>query len=145
MLYIYSKYHLNGFSICILFQYFLCVKYNLRTNIITEIRLYSLQPKILELYTVTKNKTRSWLRLRSWTPYCQIQGEIEESGENHDTFGYCINQIPYDYTVEMRNWFKGIDLTESVSDETGRKEESRPSPKKRNAKKHNGCLRRLNK
>ena len=28
-------------------------------------------------------KTGSWLWLRSWTPYCQIQTEIEESGENH--------------------------------------------------------------
>ena len=35
--------------------------------------LYSLQPKIEKLYTVSKNKTRSWLWLRSWTPYCQIQ------------------------------------------------------------------------
>ena len=32
---------------------------------------------------VSKNKTRSWLWLRSWTPYCQIQTEIEESRENH--------------------------------------------------------------
>ena len=30
-----------------------------------------------------KNKTRSWLWLRSWTPYCQSQTEIEESRENH--------------------------------------------------------------
>ena len=30
-----------------------------------------------------KNKTGSWLWLRSWTPYCQIQTEIEESRENH--------------------------------------------------------------
>ena len=35
--------------------------------------LYSLQPKLETLYTVSKNKTRSWLWLRSWTPYCQIQ------------------------------------------------------------------------
>ena len=35
--------------------------------------LYSLQPKIEKLYTVNKNKTRSWLWLRSWNPYCQIQ------------------------------------------------------------------------
>ena len=34
--------------------------------------LYSLQPKIEKLCTVSKNKTRSWLWLRSWTPYCQI-------------------------------------------------------------------------
>ena len=35
--------------------------------------LYSLQLKMEKLYTVSKNKTRSWLWLRSWTPYCQIQ------------------------------------------------------------------------
>ena len=35
--------------------------------------LYSLQPKMEKLYTVSKNNTRSWLWLRSWTPYCQIQ------------------------------------------------------------------------
>ena len=34
--------------------------------------LYSLQPKMEKLYTVSKNKTGSWLWLRSWTPYCQI-------------------------------------------------------------------------
>ena len=45
--------------------------------------LYSLQPKMEKLYTVSKNKTGSWLWLRSWTPYCQIQTEIEESEENH--------------------------------------------------------------
>ena len=45
--------------------------------------LYSLQPKMEKLYTFSKNKTRSWLWLRPWTPYCQIQTEIEESRENH--------------------------------------------------------------
>ena len=35
--------------------------------------LYSLQPKMEKLYTVSKNKTRSCPWLRSWTPYCQIQ------------------------------------------------------------------------
>ena len=35
--------------------------------------LYSLQPKMEKLYTVSKIKTRSWLWLRPWTPYCQIQ------------------------------------------------------------------------
>ena len=45
--------------------------------------LYSLQSKMKKLYTVSKNRTGSWLWLESWTPYCQIQTEIEESGENH--------------------------------------------------------------
>ena len=35
--------------------------------------LYSLQPKMEKLHTVSKNKTKSWLWLRPWTPYCQIQ------------------------------------------------------------------------
>ena len=34
--------------------------------------LYSLQPKMEKLYTVSK-KNRNWLWLRSWTPHCQIQ------------------------------------------------------------------------
>ena len=47
--------------------------------------LYSLQLKMEKLYTGSKNKTGSWLWLRSWTPYCQIQTSLEESGENHWT------------------------------------------------------------
>ena len=35
--------------------------------------LYSLQPKMEKLYTVSKNKIGSWLWLGSWTHYCQIQ------------------------------------------------------------------------
>ena len=35
--------------------------------------LYSLQPKMEKLYTVSENKTGSWLWLRSWTPYWQIK------------------------------------------------------------------------
>ena len=59
---------------------------------------------------VSKNKTGSWLWLRSWTPYCQIQTQIEESRETTRPFRYDLNQIPYDYTVEVRNRFKGLDL-----------------------------------
>ena len=44
--------------------------------------LYLLQPKMEKLYTVSKNKTGSWLWLGSWTPYCHIQTEIEECKKN---------------------------------------------------------------
>ena len=44
-----------------------------RWSILKSDWLYSLQPRMEKLYTVSKNKTRSWLWLRSWTPYCQIQ------------------------------------------------------------------------
>ena len=32
-------------------------------------------------------------------------------------FWYDLNQIPYDYTVEVRNRFKGLDLIDGVPDE----------------------------
>ena len=73
--------------------------------------------KMEKLYTVNKNKTRSWLWLRSWTPYYQIQTQIEECGKTARPFRYDLNQIPYDYTVEVRNRFKGLDLTDRVPDE----------------------------
>ena len=33
------------------------------------------------------------------------------------SFRYDLNQIPYDYTVEVRNRFKGLDLIDRVLDE----------------------------
>ena len=56
-------------------------------------------------------------------------------------FRYDLNQIPYDYTVEVRNRFKGLDLSYGMRFVTlYRRQGSRPSPWKRNAKKQNGCL-----
>ena len=63
-------------------------------------------------------------------------------------FWYDLNQIPYDYTVEVRNRFKGLDLIECLMNcglrfmTLRRRRGSRPSPRKRNAKKQNDCLRR---
>ena len=62
---------------------------------------------------------------------------------------YDLNQIPYDYTVEVTNRFKGLDLIDRVPKNYGwrfvtlyRRQGSRPSPRKRNAERQNGCLRR---
>ena len=38
-------------------------------------------------------------------------------GKTTRPFRYDLNQIPYDYTVEVRNGFKGLDLIDKVSDE----------------------------
>ena len=70
-----------------------------------------------KLYTVSKNKTKGWLWLKSWTPYCQIQTYIEESKENHQTIQAWPNQLPHDYTVEVTNRFKGLDLIDTVPEE----------------------------
>ena len=62
-------------------------------------------------------------------------------------FRYDLNQISYDYAVEVRNRFKGLDLTDTVPDElwmeihdTVQETGIKTTPWKRNAKKQNGCL-----
>ena len=67
--------------------------------------------------------------------------KLKKVGKTTRPFRYDPNQIPYDYTVEVRNRFKGLDLIDRVPDVTlYRRQGSRPSPWKRNAKKQNGCL-----
>ena len=79
--------------------------------------LYSLQPKMEKLYTVCKNKTRSWLWLRSWTPCCKIRLKLKKAGKTARPFRYDLNQIPYEYTVEVRNRLKGLGLIDREPDE----------------------------
>ena len=42
---------------------------------------------------------------------------MKKVGKITRTFRYDLNQIPYDYTVEVRNRFKGLDLIDRVPDE----------------------------
>ena len=42
---------------------------------------------------------------------------MKKVGETSRPFRYGLNQIPYDYTVEVRNRFKGLDLIDRVPDE----------------------------
>ena len=42
---------------------------------------------------------------------------MKKVGETTRPFRYDINHIPYDYTVEMRNRFKGLDLIDRMPDE----------------------------
>ena len=75
--------------------------------------------------------------------------KLKKVGKTTRPSRYDLNQILDDYTVEVRNRFKGLDLTDRVPDElwtevrdivqeTGIK----TIPWKRNEKKQNGCLRR---
>ena len=43
--------------------------------------------------------------------------ELKKVGKTTRPFRYDLNQIPYDYTVEVRNRFKGLDLIDRVPDE----------------------------
>ena len=74
--------------------------------------------------------------------------KLNKIGKTIRSFRYDLNQIPYDYTVEVTNRFKGSDLIDRVPEElwtevhdTVQETGFRPSPRKRNAKRQNGCLR----
>ena len=43
--------------------------------------------------------------------------KLKKVGRTTRPFSYDLNQIPYDYTVEVRNRFKGLDLIDRVPDE----------------------------
>ena len=43
--------------------------------------------------------------------------KLKKVGKTTRAFRYDLNQIPYDYTVKVRNRFKGLDLTDRVPDE----------------------------
>ena len=65
-------------------------------------------------------------------------------------FRYELNQIHYDYTVEVRNRFKGLDLIDRVPDELWievhdivQEAGSKIIPKKKKCKKQSGFLKRL--
>ena len=70
---------------------------------------------------------------------------MKKVGKSTRPFRYDLNQIPYDYTVEVKN--RLLDLIR-VSEELWMDvhdivQEARPAPRKRNAKRQTGCLRRL--
>ena len=43
--------------------------------------------------------------------------KLKKVGKTIRPFRYDLNKIPYDYTVEVRNRFKGLDLIDKVPDE----------------------------
>ena len=59
---------------------------------------------------------------------------MKKVGKTARPFSYDLNQIPYDYTVEVTNRFKGLDLIECLMNcgqrfvTLYRRQESRPSP-----------------
>ena len=75
--------------------------------------------------------------------------KLKKVGKTTRPFRYDLNQIPYDYTVEVRNRFKGLDLIDRVPDElwmevhdTVQEGGLKTLPKKKKCKRQNGCLRR---
>ena len=69
-----------------------------------------------KLYTVSKNKTRSCGTDHELL-IAKFRLKLKKVGKTNRPFRYDLNQIPYDYTVEGRNRFKGLDLIDRVPDE----------------------------
>ena len=72
---------------------------------------------------------------------------MKKVGKTTRPFRYDQNKIPYDYTVDVRNRFKGLDLIDRVPDELWTEVHDivqetaiKTIPKKKKCKKANGCL-----
>ena len=76
----------------------------------------------------------------------KFRHKLKNVGKTTRPFRYDLNKIPYDYTVEVRTRFKGLDLIECLMNcgwrfmTLYRRQGSRPSPWKRNTRRQNGCL-----
>ena len=82
----------------------------------TEIRLIIfLQPKMEKLYTVSK-KTRLGADCGSDHELliAKFRHKLKKVGKTTRPFRYDLNKIPYDYTVEVTNRFKGLALIECL-------------------------------
>ena len=73
--------------------------------------------------------------------------KLKKVGKTTRPCRYGLNQIPYDYTIEVTNRLNGLDLIDRVPEELWMEVHDilqeagiRPSPRKRNAQKQNGCL-----
>ena len=104
---------------------------------------------------ISKNKTSAKTRLGADCGsdhellIAKFRLKLKEVGITTGPFRYDLNQIPYDYTVKLTNRFKGLDLIAECLKNHGwrfmtlyRRQGLRPSLRKRNVKKQNGCLRK---
>ena len=101
-----------------------------------------------KLYTVSKNRSGVDCGSDHEFLIAKFRLKLKKVGKTTRTFRYDLNQIPYDHIVEVRNRFKGLDLIDCLMNygwkfvTLYKRQGSRRPPRKRNAKRQNGCLRR---
>ena len=86
-----------------------------RWSILKSNRLYSLQPKTEKLYTVTK--TRTGVDWGSDHEHLIAKFRLKLKNVRKRPFKYDLNQISYDYTLEVTNRSKTSDLIDGVPEE----------------------------
>ena len=70
-----------------------------------------------KLYTVSKNKTGADCGSDHELLIAKFRLKLKKVGKTTRPFRYDLNQIPYVYTAEVTNRFKGLDLIDRVPDE----------------------------
>ena len=70
-----------------------------------------------KLYTVNKTRPGADCGSDHELLIAKFRLKLKKVGKTTSPFRYDLNQIPYDYTVEVRNRFKGLDLIDRVPDE----------------------------
>ena len=70
-----------------------------------------------KLYTVRKTRLGADCGSDHELLIAKIRRKLKKVGRTTRPFKYDLNQIPYDYTVEVRNRFKGLDLIDRVPEE----------------------------
>ena len=68
-------------------------------------------------YTVTKTRPGADCGSDHELLFAKFRFKLKKVGKNTRPFRFDLNQIPYDYTVEVRNRFKGLDLIDRVPDD----------------------------
>ena len=88
----------------------------------TEITLMIfLQPKMEKLYTVSEKRPGADCGSDHELLVVKFRLKLKKVGKTTRPFRYDLNQIPYDYTVEMTNRFKGLDLVDRMPEEYGQR------------------------
>ena len=70
-----------------------------------------------KLYTVSKTRPEADCGSDHELLIAKFRLKLKKVGKTARPFRYDLNQIPYDYTVEVRNRFKCLDLIDRVPDE----------------------------
>ena len=102
-----------------------------------------------KFYTVSKNKMGPDCGSDHELLIAKFRLKLKKVGKTTRPFKYDLNQIPYDYAVEVRDRFKGLDLIDRVPDELWMEAHDivqetgiKTIPMEKKCKKAKWCLRR---
>ena len=102
-----------------------------------------------KLYTVSKTRLGADCVSDHELLIAKFRLKLKKVGKTTRPFRYDINKIPYNYTVEVRNRLKGLDLMDREPDEVWTEVRDivqevvfKTIPEKKKCKTANGCLKR---